>query len=72
MIQLILAVRVVNRGYFYNRMYLDFNELWSYDIGKYWAAIRLKNGNFYGQCVPVTLVGEALERTAIIMEALGR
>lgn len=23
----------------------NFNELWSYDIGKPWAAIRLKNGN---------------------------
>lgn len=34
MIQLILAVRVVNRRCFYNRMYLDFNELWSYDIGE--------------------------------------
>lgn len=23
----------------------DFNEIWSYDVGKPWAAIRLKNGN---------------------------
>lgn len=28
------------------------------------------NGNFYGQCVPVTLTGEALDRTCIVMEAL--
>lgn len=28
------------------------------------------NGNFYGQCVPVTLTGDALDRTCIIMEAL--
>lgn len=28
------------------------------------------NGNFYGQCVPITLTGEALDRTSIVMEAL--
>lgn len=41
--------------------------MYTEDQGQYY---NLCGGNFYGQCVPVTITGDALEFTTIIMEAL--
>ncbi len=41
--------------------------MYTEEQGRYYNYV---NGNFYGQCIPVTLLGEALDRGTIIMEAL--
>lgn len=41
--------------------------MYTEDQGKYY---NFCNGNFYGQCLPLTLAGEELDRACIIMEGL--